>query len=190
MTRVRLVSSWSVIFGICAAVSAHAAPVCHSVPECREVIRTARLQISAAEARLLELQPEPPLGPLVRDNYGQVVTMNHDEAMRFCAARGTRLPTIRELAQALNPRGFVGETPAGGRFDPSLAGFSPTQPDNEAPFYYQQRVYEPLYGDEGNYFLWSSSSMFKKPLVFGRRLGDLGMAAPQNREGGAVRCVR
>ena len=168
----KTISYLSGFAGILVAASAHADPVCNTVAECEQLI-------TAAQARIQELQPAPQLGPIVRNEDGSVRRMIHGEAVSYCSTRGG-LPTAKQLALALNPRG-VGDTPR--------EGFYSVSPENEASFYYNSDTYGPPSGDVRREWFWSSSVYYDfSAYVFTGYSGDIGYVS-QYTYGGAVRCA-
>jgi len=127
------------------AVNANAHSVCNSVDECRQLIAASQTLISAAQARIQELQPALQLGSIVRNADGSVRKMNFSQAQKYCSNRGG-LPTARHLALVLNPGGVSATEREGFKLIQSWFGES---------FYYNNQSYV---GDkEGDQWFWTSS---------------------------------
>jgi hypothetical protein len=98
--------------------------------------------------------PVVQLSDAVRAPNGQIARMTHPEAQAYCRSQGLRLPSIRELALALNPDGVVLKQPAGvslqavqdahGRFD----------------FYYDPDAYRRGQGDWVYEWYWSATRYY------------------------------
>jgi hypothetical protein len=109
------------------------------------------------------------LAPIGRDAHGEALYLTYDDAKEYCADRGMRLPTIQELASALNPKG-VSKSPK--------EGFNKISPQDEAPFYYTYQGYEAPPWDEAHP-LWSSSMLViyvHRAYVFNAMYGNLSWA--------------
>ncbi len=97
--------------------------------------------------RRLDQVPTVSLGPIARKSDGWLRRKPHAYATRYCATRGG-LPTAKQLALALNPKG-VSDIPR--------EGFYEVAPTGEPVFYYNYGTYEPPTSYEGHAMLWSSS---------------------------------
>lgn len=162
------------ILGLVAAVSmtavAHADPICGTLEQCRAM----QVQV---EARIQEVlrNVTPALGDIVRNENGSVRHMNQYDADQYCRSRGSRLPTVRELAlvsQSLGARGIretahagVVRTEAAVQAEitqMSAAGYYPIYTMNgsnqpSVDFYFNYTGYQRPAGDLGSHFFWSSS---------------------------------
>jgi|GEM_PF-2259326 len=163
-------ATFVVMAGTLISVSVRAEPVCNTVAECEQVITTAQIQISAARARIQELQSSARLGPVVRTPDGRGVGMTQEEARKFCDSSGKRLPTARELALAMNPIG-IHERPVEGRRLPRIY-----EQNGGVDFYYDKRTYVRPEGDAGVHAFWSSSlhpSVGESAYYFNGSDGDI-----------------
>jgi hypothetical protein len=154
----------------------------------------------------------PTLGDIVRGSDGSIRHMNQYDADAYCHAQGMRLPNARELALVSMSHGAAGirETAHAGvavsnsavqaeiaqmqtdRFYPIYAANSAHQPVID--FYFSRSGYRRPSGDEGSYWLWSSSVL---PVVssnaYGFGGGGGGIYGFDRRDSsgrGAVLCVR
>lgn len=134
-----------------------AGEICNTLPECQ----TIRAQV---DKRIRELQGSiNTIGDFLRNPDGSVRTkINQIEASRECERLGTRLPTVRELAQEGTKLGAAllevseyrsGKIPLGYARD----DFYKIETKEGDTFYYSYRNYKRPSGDLGNYWVWSSS---------------------------------
>ena len=179
VVRVFYIGSFFVSLSSIAAY-ASSEPVCHSVPECEQLIHR-------AQARLQELKPSMQLGPLARNADGSIATMSRDQARTYCDSIGKRIPHIKELALALNPRG-VHPDPSPGhqrRAVYNRNGFE--------EFYNDPTTYLRPLGEEAEYMLWSSSNHpfndFYNVYAFSLGFGFIYGVDPNQSRLRAVRCI-
>lgn len=98
----------------------------------------------------------PQLGDIARNADGSIRYMVRDVAIEYCASRGMRLPSAREMAQFWASRGAVGisETLKQGYYRINAKNVD----GKNDPFFYNHDGYKRPEGDFGNYWFWSSSS--------------------------------
>ena len=99
---------------------------------------------------------------MLRDDKRNLLKMNQGAAAKACAARGMRLPTIRELAKMGQSRGAKGILETRDVRDQDLRdGFSlvtATNPDGKKDhFYYNPTGYVESASDSRDQWFWSSS---------------------------------
>jgi len=99
-----------------------------------------------ADGRMMEMNDDD-----ARRQGAEVAKMTQADAKRFCEAKGKRLPSILQLAQALNPRGV--RTDAG--FDLDLQPIR--KADGSFDFFFDSRTFVTPAGDLGYQQFWSSS---------------------------------
>jgi hypothetical protein len=116
---------------------------------------------------------------IARDTNGRLKYMDHSDATRYCANRGARLPSIRELAQLSMSLGAKGIGESCGT-DKSCYKFSNIQnaDGSKDEFYYSFSGYQRPAGDLGNNGFWSSSRLvnsgyYDNAFFFGGGRGDI-----------------
>ncbi len=120
----------------------------------------------------------PVLEPL-RSGY-----ISQPDARAFCG--GNRLPTAKQIALALNPKGVS---------DTALTGYYRVKPDGEAAFYYNSETYIPPFDESGNHANWIWSSSVTRgagapvAFTFSIRYGTFDVAFLDNNNSGSVRCL-
>lgn len=103
------------------------------------------------------------VGPIERDNNGNILKFNYEQAISHCEAKGSRLPTAQEYAEhatALGAREIR---------EKAIAGYSKIEVlDSEgrrSHFYYNYQGYEPPESEEDidSLWFWSSSVYSRSP---------------------------
>ena len=100
------------------------------------------------------------IGPLIREANGMAKNFDYyDFNGDICQREGYRLPTIKELAMALNPKG-VYDKPITGRELQIIK-----RKDGTVEFYYDYRTYVQAPADHGRYLIRTSSLASADPVA-------------------------
>ncbi|RYZ94241.1 MAG: hypothetical protein EOP11_26645 [Proteobacteria bacterium] len=108
-------------------------------------------------------ESKPLIDEILRDEDGHFVRANQSGAAAACAAKGMRLPTLRELAQLATSRGAKGIKEQSEIRETDLAGGyileTPTDPSGKRDdFYYNSLGYREPDRGAGKQAFWSSSA--------------------------------
>ena len=171
--------SFVIVAGLLAFSAGAQAQVCNTLQDCLSLL-------DKVNARIQELEEgsSSALGDIARNANGSINYMNQADAIKYCKSQGGHLPTARELAQALNPKGISNTDPKDG----VSYLVSTTEGDK---FYYNYKTYTRPQGDLGSNFFWSSSGYSVYPDDAYYFYGDYGFVDYVNRDNSsAVRCAR
>jgi hypothetical protein len=147
-------------------------------------IRLGSLVRATSDGRLVEMTDEQ-----ARREGGETAKMSQAEAKRFCESKRKRLPTIQELARALNPRGVSTDS----SFNIELHQIR--KADGSFDFYFDTGTYSAPSGDIGMQKIWSSSGHPRSAAygyAFDTLLGDIDSdgVGEEVENPNAVVCVR
>ncbi len=128
-------------------------PYCNSLDECRILKEDLIEKLAIVNSKIIEFSTHTTskLGPIPR-YHGEIDYMYYAGSLRYCETRGG-IPSIKEIAMALNPNG-VSDT------KPPLPGFKEIKPRYEPSFWYNYRTYHVPSPDlnNSNVGIWSSTS--------------------------------
>jgi len=139
---------------------------CQTLRECKALKKLMKIRLAQVERRIKALSALPlePIGPVERDDAGNVLFFSQRKAVKYCEGKHSRLPTAREYAKFGEERGARGirETNDNVPWFKTIRGTDSA--GNEDLFFYHPRGYVRPQGDIGNNLFWTLSFVVRRPL--------------------------